>query len=217
MKYGVDYAAPAGANTLHSLRQQGHTFVCRYVSTTGNPKNITRVEAAACKELGMKVVLVFETTANRALDGEQAGRLDAFSAERQARAAGVWGLRKPVIFFAVDFDSTPAQWPLIHSYLKGTQSVLKGRAGVYGGYRIVKAALDSGVVRFAWQTYAWSGGKWDRRAQLQQYSNGERRAGLSVDLDRAAHTDFGQWPRPLIPRPKPRRINKWKWLRWGRI
>jgi len=215
MKHGVDYAAPAGANTLRTLKLGGNSFVCRYVSTPGNPKNISPVEASACKELGVKIVLVFETTANRALDGEDAGRFDARSAQRQAQTTGVWGrFRKPIIYFAVDFDSTPKEWPVIHSYLKGAQTVLKGRAGVYGGYWTVKRALDSKVVRFAWQTYAWSGGAWDPRAQLHQYANGKSVAGLSVDLDRAVHFDYGQWPRPLIPRPKP---HKHSWLPWGKI
>lgn len=98
------------------------------------------------------------------------------------------------IFFAVDFDASSGQEAAISTYLDGAASVLgKAGTGVYGGYTVVKHALDGDHCRWAWQTYAWSGGKWDTRAQLQQYSNDHVIGGVGLDYDRSTKSDFGQW------------------------
>lgn len=67
------------------------------------------------------------------------------------------------------------------------------RPGVYGGLRQVGAMFDAGLVSYGWQTYAWSAGQWDSRAQIQQYRNNQVIGGVSVDFDRATTADFGQW------------------------
>ncbi|MFI2206441.1 hypothetical protein ACH47Z_37915 [Streptomyces sp. NPDC020192] len=46
---------------------------------------------------------------------------------------------------------------------------------------------------WGWQTYAWSGGNWDSRAQLRQVQNDITVAGHDADLDQAMAADFGQW------------------------
>jgi hypothetical protein len=72
--------------------------------------------------------------------------------------------------------------------------------------RQVGAMFDAGLVAFGWQTYAWSHGHWDPRAQLQQYRNDQFIGGVSVDFDRAVAADFGQWSIMLgdFPEPDPR-------------
>lgn len=227
--FGVDYAWGYKAGVPAELKAAGVKFVCRYLSTPGNTKNITREERFALSRAGLQIVTVFETTAGRALSSRAGGIADARSAQTQ-----LTGLAAPVgapVYFAVDFDATPEQQTAINAYLIGAASVLgKNRVGIYGGYYPVKRALDAGVCRYAWQTYAWSGGQWDPRAHLQQYRNGMRLAGMSVDYNRATRTNFGQWfatptpptPRPLPPVPPPpeSRFPKddtfWTWLRWYR-
>jgi peptidoglycan hydrolase-like protein with peptidoglycan-binding domain len=99
------------------------------------------------------------------------------------------------IYFAVDWDATDAQKPAIANYLKGAAQALGGKqhVGVYGSYYVVKYMLDHDVVDYGWQTYAWSGGLRDKRAQIYQRLNGQHLAGLSVDFNTAYHEDFGQW------------------------
>jgi len=150
------------------IKAQGFGGVMRYLSPPPNGKNITVAEKNALTAQGLKFGLVWESTANRALSGNAAGKADAQSALSQANALGFNG----AIYFAVDFDATPAQQAPINDYLNGARIVLGDRVGVYGGYYVVKRCFDAGVVKWGWQTYAWSGGNWDSRAQIRQVKNG---------------------------------------------
>jgi hypothetical protein len=197
--------------------------VCRYLSTPGNPKNLTKTRVFLLRTAGFKIVTVFETTANRALTGDGAGKVvDARSAQAQLVALGA-----PVdapVYFAVDFDATATQQAGDQRLPAAAASVLgKNRVGIYGGYWPVKRALDAGVCKYAWQTYAWSGGKWDQRAHIRQVKNGQRLAGLTVDFNESQKPDYGQWfatPTP-VPKPQPhppivfpKDDTFWTWLRW---
>lgn len=190
MKFGIDYASKTP--NAKALKQGGVHFVCRYVSTPGNSKNIDAAEAKALKEAGVDIVIVFETTANRALDGFKAGASDAHAARQQTAAVG---LPACAVYFAVDFDLAPAQEAQVKDYFKGVASVLgKKKAGVYGGFRAVSVVQGSGIVKYGWQTYAWSYGKWHAGAQLRQVKNAQVVCGVSCDHDNAVKADFGQSP-----------------------
>jgi hypothetical protein len=183
-----------------AIKAAGKHFVCRYLSTPGNPKNLGAAEARGMHAAGLGVVTVFETTANRAMAGEAAGADDATSAHRALQALSA-PANAPV-YFAVDFDAQPADMAAIRQYFAGCASVLgKGRTGIYGGLHPVKAMFDAGAVHYGWQTYAWSGTPtvWDPRAHLHQYKNGVTVAGISVDLDRAHAADYGQWGGATVP------------------
>ncbi len=184
--FGVDWAW--GDASPDALRKANVKFACRYLSRD-SAKNLTAAEAKILSDARIDLVVVWETTADRAKQGVAAGRLDAREALKQARACGM--PEDAPIYFAVDFDGTAAQ---VAPYFRGVAGVLgKSRTGVYGGLRVVAGLFDAGIVDYGWQTYAWSGGKWDRRAQLQQYSNARTLAGVSCDYDRATADDFGQW------------------------
>lgn len=189
-RLGVDYSA--GVPSPAALKAAGFSFVLRYVSTRGARKNVTASEVMALRGAGIDIGVVFETTAARALAGQGAGQADAVSARQQVVEVG--GPPDGVIYFAVDFDATEAQQPLLNAYLRGAASVLgRDRTGVYGGYYVVKRALDAEVCAYAWQTAAWSGGQWDPRACLQQYAFGRLIDGIAVDFNRAMADGFGQW------------------------
>lgn len=192
-RFGLDYTTGPSIAAMKA-HDPPVTFVCRYVSTPGNPKNITRAEADQLRKNGIDVVIVFETTADRAKSGLAGGKYDAVQALAQANGAGA--PPNSAIYFAVDFDATEAQQDAINAYLRGAASVLgHDHVGVYGGYYVVKRALDAGVCKYAWQTYAWSGGQWEPRAHLQQYLNAQHVGSASVDFNRAVKRDFGQWRR----------------------
>jgi hypothetical protein len=169
--FGVDYAW--GRPGTAALKRAGVKFVCRYLSHDTTGKNLTRSEADQLSGAGIWIVVVWESTAKRALSGHAAGVADAETAGQQAA---------------------------INSYLDGAASVLgRSRVGLYGGYYVVKRSLDAHKATWAWQTYAWSGGHWDSRAHIQQYSNDHVINGVGVDYDRAVKDDYGQWRVGTLP------------------
>jgi hypothetical protein len=188
---GFDYSW--GQPTPAQLRAAGAQFVCRYLSNDPG-KNLTAAETRSLIGAGIAVVCNWESTATRANDGGFAGGAqDATSAQAQARACGIPDDRP--IYFSVDQDTTVG--PKITAYFQGIASIIpRSRIGVYGSYQVVKGCLDAGLVSWAWQTYAWSGGRWDSRAHIRQVQNGLRIGSADVDRNEAQATDFGQFPPP---------------------
>jgi hypothetical protein len=204
--FGADYTSSTPPYT--ALKRQGIRFVCRYLAPnhpTYHWKRLTKPEVKAIKAAGMGLVTVWESSAGRALAGYNAGKVDAQDALAHLKEVGAPA--GVVVYFAVDFDTTEAQQKPINDYFHGVKDVLGlNRVGVYGSYYVVKRLFNAGLVTYGWQTYAWSGGQWEPRAQLRQYKNGQRIGGLSCDYDRAVVADFGQWgghPKPKpVPKPK---------------
>jgi hypothetical protein len=189
-RMGVDYSwarpSPSG------LAAAGYTFASRYVSFDTTGKNLTASEASALRAAGIDIVVNWETNADDALGGSSAGVRDATEAARQAAAAGQPSSRP--IYFSIDFDAQASQQPAINAYFDGVASVIgAARVGAYGGYNPIKRLFDAGKIRWGWQTFAWSGGLWDARAQLRQVQNNVTIAGGACDIDQAMATDFGQW------------------------
>lgn len=210
---GVDYAA--GPADYKALKAAGKKFVCRYLAPLDHQnswKVLRGGEARMLKGSGLHIVTVWESWPDRALDGRPAGITDAKAAMSQLADLGA--PKDAPVYFAVDFDASEAQQAAINRYLNGAAHILgKDRVGVYGGFYVVKRALEAGVCKYGWQTYAWSGGQWHPGAHLQQYQNDVKLAGVDCDLDRAMDADFGQWHRPkLKPRkPWPTPLPKWVW------
>lgn len=189
---GVDYSfARPSPGGLHG---EGYTFACRYLSPPPNSKNLSKSEADALWAAGVDVVANFEEGATNALNGHGQGVTDATIADGQSQADGIPAGRP--IYFSVDFDAQPGDFAAIDAYFDGVASVIgEGRTGAYGGYAIIQHLFDAGKIRWGWQTYAWSNGAWDARAQLRQVQNDITAAGDSAccDLDQAQAADFGQW------------------------
>ena len=188
IRYGVDYswARPS----LSTMRSQGYDFVVRYLSHDTTGKNLSRSEADALIAAGFDVVSNWEDSATDALSGYSRGVSDAQAANSQASACGAPSNRP--IYFSVDFDATPGQQAAINSYFDGVASVIgRDRTGAYGGYYVIQRLFNAGKITWGWQTYAWSGGQWDSRAQLRQIQNGILSG--QADKDEAVAIDFGQW------------------------
>lgn len=190
--FGIDYAW--SHPSIKTMTDAGVKFIARYLSNDAS-KDLSRSEATAANAAGIWCVVVWETTAARAKAGRQAGRDDALTALSKARALGMPEDRP--IYFAVDFDAGPADYPSIREYFIGAASAEGGlgkdRVGMYGGINPIKWAFDNKLITWGWQTYAWSGGLWDSRAHIQQYRNGVNMGGADVDYDRAMYDDYGQW------------------------
>ncbi|CND68216.1 metalloendopeptidase-like membrane protein [Mycobacterium tuberculosis] len=209
--FGVDYAW--GRPGATALKRAGAKFACRYLSHDTTGKNLTRSEADGLSDAGIWVVVVWESTAKRPLAGRSAGAADARDAAAQARACGMPDDRP--IYFAADWDAAASQQDEINAYLDGAASVIgRDRVGLYAGYGPMKRAFDAGKIAYGWQTYAWSGGRWDARAQLQQYSNDHTINGVGVDYDRAVKSDYGQWRIGVSPEGEddmPSVEDIWEW------
>jgi hypothetical protein len=189
-RQGVDYsgARPDPA----ALNAAGYDFVVRYVSNYAW-KNITASEATALQNQGIDIILVFEDTADRMLDGYAAGVADANTAVTVATAAGA--PQEFFCYFACDFDASTSDQAAINAYLDGAAAALGGvgRVGFYGGYGPLKSVLDAGKAAKGWQTAAWSGGNRDPRVSLFQYAGAVSIAGGSCDIDDGYGNDLGQW------------------------
>jgi Rv2525c-like, glycoside hydrolase-like domain len=189
-RQGIDYAY--GTPDLGRLKAAGVTFVCRYLG--GDPgKDLTRAEAELLSHAGFDLVTVFESSAQGALRGSAGGYADAKVAVSELHRIGA---PHAPVYLACDWDVQPSQMPAVRAYFKGaTQCLGHNRAGVYGGYAVVHELMSLDNVKYGWQTYAWSQGRWSPHAQLRQVQNGVKLAGVECDLDRALAADFGQWRR----------------------
>jgi hypothetical protein len=208
---GVDEAwARAPISVLNA---SGYRFVVRYLSYDTTGKNLSLAEAQALSAAGLAVVSNWEYAAQAARNGHAQGIRDATEAARQHTADG--GPPDRPIYFSVDYDvpdyapnagDPAAKLGPIADYFRAVASVIgPSRVGAYGGYWPIKRLFDAGLIRWGWQTYAWSGGQWDSRAQLRQVQNGVTVGGADVDIDKAQIPDFGQWTTtgavPITPAP----------------
>lgn len=199
MNLGLDYSSgrPGGA----AIRAAGYTFVVRYLDNgiTGRT-NIDAAEFADLRAAGVDVALVWESAADRATAGHDAGVADAQAAWA---AAGALGAGEWPVYFAVDFDipdyAPAATSPLaklgpVGDYFVGAASVLPhSRVGVYGGFYAVSRVLNAGLASLAWQTMAWSGGQTDPRVQLLQRTTPAVTVnGVACDVNEQHSPYFGQ-------------------------
>jgi hypothetical protein len=185
---GVDYADYSPS--ISSLQSSGYAFVCRYLSDSGNPKNISASEVVALEQGDISIVLVWEQGGEDSLNGSSYGAQQAQAALDEANALGMPSDRP--IYFAIDFDPSSSQLAEIANYFDGVASVLGvSRTGAYGGYGAINYLFNEGKIAYGWQTYAWSAGQWDGRAQLRQVQNDIDNG--NEDLDEAEASDYGQW------------------------
>ncbi len=190
MAKGFDCATPLTDSTAAAFKQDGYEFVARYL-VPSSWKALTTKEVASICNVGLQIVSVFETTADRALGGRTAGLNDGATA--LALAAQMGQPEGSTIYFAVDFDATPAQMSTVIAYIKGASDATPGyNTGVYGSYAVVEAVYSAGACSRFWQTYAWSGGKKSAVANIYQYLNDIVVNGVGIDLNES-YGQEGWW------------------------
>lgn len=185
-----------------AIRRAGYKGVIRYLSPDAT-KNITRDEVTALHRAGLWIALVWEGPSNAAGKGERQGRRDMRRAERMAARLGY--PRDCPIFYAVDFDAEPRA---IRPYFRGVTNGNRFQQGVYGSLRVVHDIMvTTGLVRYGWQTVAWSGGQTSSHAHL--YQRGAPTVTITdthggYDEDVVMHP-FPAWGpvKPASPKPKP--------------
>lgn len=197
-RFGLDSTSPVPVSAHHSV---GSTVALRYLSRS-TWKVVTAQEHQAGKAGGIDLVLVFEDDGRPDLHGYDGGKADAEFALRQAQDILGQPTQPPVIRFACDYDASP-NVSATDGYYDGVASVIpKDRCGPYGGYDVVAHQAARGF-KALWQTYAWSGSRFDPAAQVYQYSNDHTVGGVGVDFNHVYGEDFGQWDRKGSAPPDP--------------
>jgi Domain of unknown function (DUF1906) len=134
------YSKPTPAAALAA----GYSGVVGYLSTPDNSsKNISGAQMAGYQSAGLDVLLVWETTAQRALGGSAAGSADGTAAFGQARERG-FPLTSALFFNIGDFAASPGQIPAISQYLAAVIATCPAQlVGAYGtGYIIDQLAAS---------------------------------------------------------------------------
>ena len=202
---GADYSF--ARPSIDMMKKRGVKFTPRYLwrplyDDGKTNKGLSKVEYDELTAAGIAVPFIYEEDGKELLGGKDAGIRVANEAERYRNTQGL-----PVkpIYFNVDFNAPASDFPAIFEALKGIAEVIGlERVGLYAGYPVIKAAFDAGVIKWGMQTYAWSDGQWDNRAQLRQWSNGQW--GNSVDFQWAMAAEYGQTP--IVPKPETVEISQ---------
>jgi hypothetical protein len=193
-RFGIDTN-----DRLSPERLVGVTFLCRYLSDDGFPRNLTRDEAQMWADRGMDLVTVWENGRTEEVKkGYQSGVRCAKAAREQQRACG--GAGQP-IYFGVDYITRPSNIDPVLQFFEGVCSVLgRGRTGAYGTRYTIRSLFTEDLIRYGWQTVLFhSKESFYPRAQLRQVENvdktGNERYGATGYLcyDHAVTFDFGQW------------------------
>jgi hypothetical protein len=195
---GFDVGAPVTKQQVGFMT--GMKFAARYIN--GDWKRMTLEEAKMLTEAGLKIVSIYQTTANMALgtyiDGIDAANKAIVLAKQLNQPFG------SAIYFAVDFNVTFNQYDLVEQFFKGLQAGLKGKylVGIYGKYDVMVDAKKNKYADRFWQTYAWSANKVFEGYDMYQYSNSFSKNGFTIDLCKANIDTVGHWttnPIKVIP------------------
>lgn len=188
---GIDCSTPITRPVAEELYKLGYRFVCRYLVPESYRKHLSYNEAQILSDAEMKILCVFETTADRARGGAANGTADGITALKAAQA-----IKMPTngaIYFAVDFDASKNEMNTIEAYLRAARSQTQAyKVGVYGSYYVVEEMAARAASEGFWQTYAWSGKNKSSYTNVYQYLNNQTVAGINVDLNEA-YSEKGMW------------------------
>lgn len=185
MAKGIDCAAPLTKKTAAAIKKAGYEFAGRYlVPAVGTlaGKALSQREAKAVTDAGLRLLTVWETTADRVKGGAAAGTSDGKRALKCARDIGMPA--HGIIYFAVDYDAQPADMPTIEAYLRAARAqTAEYEIGVYGAYKVIEYMAARDVCRGYWQCVGWSGGRVSDHHNVYQAQWGAAVAGVSVDIN----------------------------------
>lgn len=193
---GCDWAWGQPSDT--ALDAAGVRFVCRYLSQADRTKTIGAAEVRRHLAAGREIAVVYEDAAGTMRGGRSAGTDCAQAADAQCKAVGLAGAP---VFFAADWDATPAEQRRINDFLDASAAVLGlHRNGIYGGYWPVSRARAAGLAAWTWGTAAWSGTNWAACGWKPHIMQGAVTTigGVSCDWDTTSADLFGQAMTPTL-------------------
>jgi Rv2525c-like, glycoside hydrolase-like domain len=142
--------------------------VMRYIGPGNGGRDLTVTEAESLWAVGLGVGLVWETSANRALQGYDAGAYDASQADYYAARLGAPD--DVPIYYACDCDVDYHEtWGVVLDYFAGTLCSCHS-ARCYGEADVIDMTFETFGMRHGWQPAAssWSGGRLSPNAGMWQ-------------------------------------------------
>ena len=196
MVKGIDCASKLNAQTAAAIRAEGYSFAGRYlVPSSGDMtwKALTKDEAERIAAAGLRLLTVWETTADRVKGGAAAGAADGARAFQCARDIGM--PESGIIYFAVDFAAQQGDMGTIEAYLRAARkNTGPYEIGVYGSYPVIEEMAARGACKGFWQCVAWSYGKKSGNLNVYQGWSGQKAGGVNVDVNECADMDrAGIW------------------------
>lgn len=192
------------------LVAQGFDTIIRYASHSW--KGIKSDEAKSMAEHKLKLGLVYETTAQRALGGAVAGAIDGEAAAAFAATVGLPPNNGSVLFASTDFDVTASHAAAVQAYVQAFAKAAPGYGvGLYGNGFIndMLFAAKLIVVRWITQSMGFTGSKESLAAGRYEIVQRlpAKVCGLDVDPNslRVAGADIGaRVPfAPVVKQPAP--------------
>lgn len=165
--YGCDFAWTKPSPL--ALESAGYRCVFGYISNDPS-KDLSAAQIAAYHSAGLKVGLVFETTADRVLSGAAGGKADGIAANAAANNRGY--AANAAIFYAVDFPITASQYPTADAYGRAFNLYNMRPVGPYADHDYIEHSVTPGAQpnSVGWQTAAWSNGLLSAKASVYQRS-----------------------------------------------
>ena len=153
---GIDTAARITADQAKKLRENGVSFVGRYLVPADNPKALTATEAAILRNAGLALLLCWELDAEAVKCGAQRGVSDGVRARQCAEALGVPS--GTTIYFAADYNVPQSDLIQAEQYILSAQIAMSGKynVGIYGGEKVCGFLFSRGTTRKVWQCVAWT-------------------------------------------------------------
>jgi hypothetical protein len=161
---------------------------------------LTKAEAQIITNAGIKIISVYETTADRCKGGSLNGTVDGKLALQCAQNVGQ--TLGTAIYPCADFEASPSDMAAIQAYVNAFAAQIVGYGpGIYGSFATVEAMR--GIAKYFYQTIAWSHGQKSTLANVYQSDcgadgNGLTMHGIGVDLDDILGNE-GSWDCNMIP------------------
>lgn len=192
MILGIDTAARITADQALAMKAAGYDFAGRYLVPSGW-KALTKQEAKDLTDAGLKILAVWETTADRTKGGAAAGASDGAMALKCAQKIDM--PTSGIIYFAVDFGAQAGDMDAIEAYLQAARANTEQyEIGVYGPYNVIEEMAKRKACKAFWQCVGWSYGKISSHLNTYQAQWGKRVAGVEVDINECADMDAaGIW------------------------
>lgn len=198
---GIDSAASISASAAKILRENGISFVGRYLVPAGMGKDLTAAEIKNIHGAGLAILPCWEIEAAAVKEGAERGAKDGARAKQLAMQYGM--PTGTSIYFACDYYATQAEYPMIEAYiLAAQQACYPFVAGLYGHAGIVDYLGSRDTCKRFWQCVAWSGGRISKYTNVYQYQwqggpdaqDIYKRVGFYVDMNRCENLEAaGLW------------------------
>lgn len=186
--------------TPEEITAAGRVGVIRYVASGRPLVSATKAEVDGYRAAGLVFVAVWQNGPTRALGGQPNGVADGQDAADYTATLGA-GPTDPV-YFAVDANPTPDQYPAIADYFAAAASVLGwARVGAYVNAPTIDYLVEHTPIGLYWAHNWGSGGRVPAAANLHQYQINQTVAGKAVDYDRSLADYYGQWGAPMVTAP----------------